>query len=116
MSIFETAKDKLSEGWNTTKNKVNAGKEYAKTKKEQFTGESVEHKIDEYSEIYGEILLGMHKELSELKFKLNIIEDEQRKDASGTNELDFSSLKLYKSLSIVSLIISLGVALWTIIF
>lgn len=97
------------------KNKFNEGKVYLKTKKEQFTGEAVEHKIDEYSEIYGEILLGMHKELGELRFKINKIETEQGKNIPATKETDTSSAKWSKILSIVSIIISLGVALWTII-
>jgi len=100
----------------SAKNKINEGKVYLKTKKEQFTGEAVEHKVDEYAEVYGEILLGMHKELSELKFKLNKIEKAQINEIPTQKELDISALKETKTLSIIAIIISLGVALWTIIF
>ena len=40
-----------------------------KTIKKQITGEAIELKIDEYSETYGEILLSMNRELSEMKIK-----------------------------------------------
>lgn len=52
-----------------------------RTKKEigfwdRLTGRGVEKLIDEYSEIYGEILLGMHRELTTQKKKLSDFEND----------------------------------------
>lgn len=51
---------------------------------DRLTGKGVEMLIDEYSEIYGEILLGMHRELTTQKKKLSDFEN----DIKGLEKLN----------------------------
>ena len=59
-NMFANAMDKVKE---TGKKVMDSAGE----KKRQFTGENTEAKIEEYSKLYGEVLLGMDKQISELK-------------------------------------------------
>ena len=60
---------------------------------DKLTGKNIEAVVDEYSEVYGEILLGIHRELLSQKEKLDTLEDEVAK-LEKLNEVLDSDLKL----------------------
>lgn len=85
---------------------------------QNFTGKTMAKKIDEYSEVYGQILLGMHKDLSTLRNEINAIEEKLNK-ISNQKEIDhteFQRMKKYLTMVLILSIISLIVSLFSMFF
>lgn len=89
----------------------------------------VEQKIQEYTEVYGDILLGLHEELQAQKRSIQSIKmlmDKHRQDMTNTlseakligeavKERD-RRIKIALSLAIISVVLSLvsfGIVIWT---
>lgn len=88
-----------------------------------ITGRSVEQKVTEYSEIYGEILLGIHREIESHHKRIhdcNVREERLRGKVAELETLLESALRrlglavcLARSSFVISLL-SIGVILWKI--
>ena len=100
--MFANAMDKVKE---TGKKVIDTAGE----KKRQFTGENTEAKIEEYSKLYGEVLLGMDKQISELKLKVQKISEGKNVTGNKTPPAVVISLVI----SLLALVISVGALLWT---
>jgi len=101
-NMFANAMDKVKE---TGKKVIDTAGE----KKRQFTGENTEAKIEEYSKLYGEVLLGMDKQISELKLKVQKLSE--AKQVAGTKTPPAVVISLV--ISLLALVISVGALLWT---
>jgi hypothetical protein len=88
---------------------------------DRITGKAVEERIDEYSEIYGEILVGMHRELQEHKSQVSEAVKEMRslldEARKISNELraPYRPIRRAYSFAITSIVLSLlaiGASIW----
>lgn len=88
----------------------------------KITGQDVADKINEHSEIYGEVLLGMHRDL---KSQHKLIKDYRKEMSTMMNEARSLQADIQKNISRTSLaikisivaivfsLISIGISVWT---
>jgi hypothetical protein len=77
-----------------------------------LTGRHLENRIREYTELYADVLLGLHRDLRNLEGRIEALPDKKEMDSM------LKGLQIMRRLLIVSLgfsIISLGGVIWTIL-
>lgn len=90
--------DKIKKLYDGSKEAAKNTKEKITDKINTYSGKDVLQKVEEYSQIYGDILIGIDKEISELKKEL----DEMKK-----NQLNGSNGSLLKIALCVSVIVNI---------
>ena len=81
-----------------------------KTATGTLTGQNVEQQVAEYSEVYTQVLLGLHEDL---KLQREKVADHQKEIESLTHQI--LSLSLVRTIAIASFalaLLAIGVALW----
>ena len=81
-----------------------------KTATGTLTGQNVEQQVAEYSEVYTQVLLGLHEDL---KLQREKVTDHQKEIESLTHQI--LSLSLVRTIAIASFalaLLAIGVALW----
>jgi hypothetical protein len=98
--------DKIKKFGNDTlessKNIFNGAKEKVSEKVNTYSGKEVLSKVEEYSEIYGDILIGLDKEVSNLKSK---IEELSTKNSSERNQNYLPWILLSTAVNIILFIV-----------
>lgn len=106
--------------WNKAKEVVNAALNAAagagqvavskvKATVNQLSGKNVEEKLEEYSETYGEILLGFHREIESQKKRLSDLESRTEVIESLQREVRRLTIVAWAAVAITA---ALGVVLW----
>lgn len=83
-------------------------------------GKTIEDNVSEYTEIYGEVLLGMHRDLETYKRQVAEYRDESNKNKDRIEEIykdmkrSLRGLIIWKVIAIASLLLSFsfGVLFW----
>jgi len=89
-----------------------------------LSGTDIEHKVAEYSELYTQVLLGLHKDVETQESRIEVLEsktgstDQQGVQNPHINELrrQVASLRHVRIIAIVALIVALisaGIAVWS---
>jgi hypothetical protein len=58
---------------------------------QQFSGQAVEAKLDDYTAVYGEVLLGMHREITSLRTSFDTLQEETGRRLQEARETSASA-------------------------
>ena len=118
MGIFRKATDKATESTQKLSQKVSETKD-------RLTGKAVEDKLDEYSEVYGEVLLGMHRDIQAQRTLIHDYRDEMssflNEARSVASQLKHRNNEIARAYWIgicaaVIAVIAIGISIWTIAY
>lgn len=101
-SMFDKMKKTGKDIYNNSKEFVVNSKEKLSNKVDTYSGKEVLTKVEEYSEVYGDILIGLDKEVSNLKSK---IEELSTKNSSERNQNYLPWILLSTAVNIVLFIV-----------
>lgn len=85
-----------------SKNMLNNAKENLSNKVSTYSGKEVLQKVDEFTQVYGDILLSMDKELTEIKEELKILKENKTHPKENDNYRLFFAVSILINIALLT--------------